>query len=428
MINHQPAKTILIYCQHLLGIGHLMRAAALARSLSRHRVHLVLGGRVMGKMLASTPFNIYRLPALGCDHAVTHLIPLEPGQSLETVQNKRRKKLLTLLDTIAPHLAVVEMFPFGRPWFRFELVPILEALHRQGVPVVCSVRDVLVQKKDPLAYARQVLEDLHRYFRAVLVHSDPVLIRLEETFPAADRIPVPLYYTGYVDGARYEWHSCPGHDKKHGQDARAIENREPASQGVSRRGLVAWPGSGVLGGPVVEAILEASAQGLLPDLKPVRIYAGHCLDQSARTRLDQMARNTRGIMLKTFTRKLRNHLGRARAAVCMAGYMSAVDIMATHIPAVMIPIEHGGEQMFRARKLQEAGYARVLPLAALNPHSLAHKVEEALQPREEPAKVSLDGAPRSAGIIEAIMAGRLIPPFKMPGITFPPIRDREELS
>ncbi|MBW2307593.1 MAG: hypothetical protein JRG73_11740 [Deltaproteobacteria bacterium] len=395
MLNHHSKKNILFYCQHLWGIGHLMRAAALARVLAHHRVHLVLGGRVVAKALASPTFRVHRLAPLGCDDAVTHLVPLQRGRTLEAVKRNRRRKLLALLDAVAPDLAVVEMFPFGRPWFRFELVPMLEALHREGIPVVCSVRDVLVRKEEPTSYARQVLEDLERYFLAVLVHSDPCLIRLEETFPAADRIPVPLYYTGYVDGAGNTCEQAPP---------------QTASTGTAGQGgLLAWTGSGALGGSLLEAILEATAQGLLTYVEPMRIFTGPCLDGLTRSRMAHLAKGAGRVVLKTFTRRLRYHLARSRIALCMAGYMSAVDIMATRIPAVMVPGVQGGEQPFRARKLEEAGYVRVLPLDSLSPQSLAEAVQKALRPREKPQEICLEGAAQSVKILEAIMDGRHIP-------------------
>ncbi len=371
-----------------------MRAAALARALVHHRVHLVLGGRVAAKVLASPSFTVHRLSPLGCDEAVTRLVPLQQGQELEAVKSERRKKLLALVDAIAPDLVVVEMFPFGRPWFRFELVPMLEMLHREGIPAVCSVRDILVRKEEPISYARQVLEDLEKYFHCVLVHSDPSLIRLEETFPAANRIPVPMYYTGYVDGAG---------------DIRGEAPEEHASSRLNRRdGLLAWTGSGALGVSLLEVILEASAEGLLSNMEPVRIYTGPFLDGILRSRLDQLARDTERVVLKTFTRRLRDHLARARIAVCMAGYMSAVDIMAVRTPAVMVPGIQGGEQLFRARKMEEAGFARVIPLDSLSPQSLAKMVQKALRPREEPRTICLEGASRSAEILEAILDGTRI--------------------
>jgi len=317
---------------------------------------------------------------------------------------------MALLDAMAPDLVLVEMFPFGRPWFRFEIVPLLEALRGDGVPAVCSVRDVLVRKQDPAAYARQVLEDLDRYFSAVLVHSDPALIRLEETFPAADGIRVPVYYTGYVAGAGHDRHGGFGLDEKTEGNSRSTEQKRPVFRRVARQGLLAWTGSGALGGAVVEAILEAAGQGLLPDKGKARVYAGPALDQAQRSRLNQLARGAAGVVLRTFTNRLRRHLNSARVAVCMAGYMSAVDIMASRTPAVMIPGRQGGEQPFRARKLEEAGYVRVLPLDDLSAHSLARKVEDALGPREEPVRVDLNGARRSAEIVEAIMDGKPLAP------------------
>ena len=44
----------------------------------------------------------------------------------------------------------------------------------------------------------RVHQMLNPNFQAVLVHSDPKLVRLEETFPGVDGIVPEVHYTGYV--------------------------------------------------------------------------------------------------------------------------------------------------------------------------------------------------------------------------------------
>ena len=79
-----------------------------------------------------------------------------------------------------PDVLIIELFPFGRNGFSFELLPLLEADPERGsLPscrVVCSVRDILVEKKDQQKFEARVVDRLNRFFDAVLVHGDPAVI------------------------------------------------------------------------------------------------------------------------------------------------------------------------------------------------------------------------------------------------------------
>ena len=92
------------------------------------------------------------------------------------------------------------MFPFGRKRFARELLPLLEANRARMRPAItlCSVRDILVEKEDQAKFESKVLKWLNPYFDGVLVHSDPELIRLDETFSRVRDIACPIWYTGYV--------------------------------------------------------------------------------------------------------------------------------------------------------------------------------------------------------------------------------------
>ena len=100
-----------------------------------------------------------------------------------------------------PDFFIVELYPFGRSIFAFELEPLLEEIRRGAfgsVKAICSLRDILVEKKDPTYHEKRVLKKLNRYFDALLVHSDAGLQKLDETFSRAADISIPLVHTGFI--------------------------------------------------------------------------------------------------------------------------------------------------------------------------------------------------------------------------------------
>ena len=73
-------------------------------------------------------------------------------------------------------MVLLELYPFGRRQFGFELIPLLETVHamENRSRVACSVRDVLVASKEA-GPRRGGGGDARRFFDAVLVHGDPAL-------------------------------------------------------------------------------------------------------------------------------------------------------------------------------------------------------------------------------------------------------------
>ena len=154
---------------------------------------------------------------------------------------ERPRMILDELATTQPAVVLVELFPFGRKKFEFELLPLLDAVHSMGVErptVVCSVRDILVGRRSNQARHDERAAGLaNRYFDAILVHSDPRFARLEDTFRpdnADDR-------AGSLHGLRHRQ-----------RDARSRSHQRDAC----RRVLVS-AGGGMVGGPLFEIVVDA---------------------------------------------------------------------------------------------------------------------------------------------------------------------------
>jgi predicted glycosyltransferase len=128
---------LLFYCQHSVGMGHLMRSLALTRALAaRFDVTLVVGGRVP-KMAAADRQRIVALPPVGLDR-IGALASRDRRRRLDRAQDLRRRILLDTFHKIRPQAVVVELFPFGRHKFTSELEPMLAEARAAGPDQSCA--------------------------------------------------------------------------------------------------------------------------------------------------------------------------------------------------------------------------------------------------------------------------------------------------
>ncbi|MEZ5407428.1 MAG: hypothetical protein R2761_05335 [Acidimicrobiales bacterium] len=230
-------RRLLLHCQHALGLGHLARSLALANGLRHHfEVTLLNGGRFPAGTAVPDGVQVVNLDPLGHD-ADYSLVSHDPELTVEQAMVRRRAAVLAELERVDPHVLLVEMFPFGRKKFRFELEPLLEAAHAPGPRarprVVCSLRDILVnQRRDQAGHDERAAQLANRWFDLVLVHADPAFATLEESFRPATPLQVPVRYTGFVTAA----------------DGAPVAGRA-TSTGCWCRPVAAWPAGRCCGGP-----------------------------------------------------------------------------------------------------------------------------------------------------------------------------------
>src|SRR5438045_645641 len=186
---------VFFYVQHLLGIGHLKRAATLARTLRDAGFRVVLASG--GVPVASIPVEVQLPPASAADISFKTLVD-DAGQPINEAWKRRRAgALLDAWRAARADVLLIELFPFGRRQMRFELVPLLEDAWRLAPRplVVCSVRDLLQPRREREAEAAELAL---RYFDRIFVHGDPQLAPFDLTFGAAQRLAERLHYTGYI--------------------------------------------------------------------------------------------------------------------------------------------------------------------------------------------------------------------------------------
>lgn len=191
---------VLIYCQHILGMGHLIRSMAIARALKHCTVVFVNGGESLSGMEVPSWVTVVNLPPITSDSEFQGLNIHSDDSTLEQVQLARKKILFELFGHFRPDIVVIELFPFGRKRFAFELLPLLAhiRLSASSTKVVCSLRDILVTKPDQTRHEDWVVSLMNRYFDLLLIHSDPTIQTLDETFSRCQDLRCNVQYTGFV--------------------------------------------------------------------------------------------------------------------------------------------------------------------------------------------------------------------------------------
>lgn len=386
---------ILLYSQHVLGMGHLFRSLELARAFAPDEVLLVCGGR---ETSARHPDNVREiaLPALSMDAAFQGL-HAQDGADVEEVKNARRKALLDVFARERPDAVLLELFPFGRKKFRFELEPLLAACRAAtwGRPVVaCSLRDILVERHDGEKYERRVLDALKAWFDVVLVHSDPAVQRLGETFPAMDKIPVPVFHTGFVAQK-----PSPGAREK---------IRRHLKLGPDDKLIIASAGGGQVGFPLLSSVVEAF--DLLrdrPDLH-LRLFTGPFMDETEAARLMARARRVPRLHAERFSPDLLDLLAAADLSISQAGYNTCMNILAARVPALALPFAANEEQSSRIAKLSALHPVRELFPHDLFPQGFAALICETLTKTARATRpaVDLDGAEATARLVRRMIEER----------------------
>ena len=369
---------ILFYCQHVLGIGHFFRSLAICRALAGHHVSLVVGGPDVDLPLPAHVRTL-RLPGLRMDQDFSALLPVTPGGDLDEIKTERRAMLLSHFHDLQPDIILVELYPFGRKAFRFELDPLLEAGRaRPGCRIVCSLRDILVEKKKQQAFEERAVTTLNRFFDLLLVHADPRFIRLGDTFGAVDRITIPIHHTGFVTEIPPE-----------GIDRRALGAR------ADRPLIVVSAGGGSVGGDLLMATAMAGTR--LHPRRPhtMRLYTGPYLDDEEFAALQGMQDQHPGLVVRRFTNRFPAWLRAADLSVSMAGYNTTMNLVATGVPALVYPFAQNREQRLRAAAFHPA--IEILEPGDLAVDRLAERLADRLERgRGAPLNVNLDGAAATA--------------------------------
>jgi predicted glycosyltransferase len=379
---------VMFWVQHLLGTGHLERVRRIAEALADRGeiVHFVTGGvPIAGRMPRDV--QIVQLPPIRVSDVSFNPLRDEFLQPIdEDFRRDRARRVLAAFEEANPSIVVFETFPFGRRSLRFELFPLLEQIARTTPRprLIASVREIL-QLEEVAGRDAEAWDLADRWFDGILVHGDAAFARLEDTSPYAARSRVPIHYTGFV--------TAPG-----SAPPRAPRNEQDE--------IVVSAGGGGTGTHVLEAAIHARKLSKWRSLT-WRVLVGPGVPESRYRELAAHAEP--GLVVERNRPDFPALLARARVSVSQAGYNTAMDVLRSGAPALMVPFagRRETEQRMRTERLARLGAIDLLDERDLSPAALAAAIDRAAERGDGNALAfDMDGAAASAALIANYAAAR----------------------
>lgn len=379
---------VLLYVQHLLGIGHIRRASVLARAFHSAglKVVLVTGGLPVPGLGLDDIEVVQLPPARAQDESFSEILD-EDGHPIDAAwQDRRRQLLLEIYRRCRPRVLMIELYPFGRRKMRFELDPLIEAARSEAEPpiIACSLRDI-VNRPERAEKIAWMVDRFTRQFDLLYIHGDPRLFRLEDSFPLSEAVAQRLHYTGYVTEA--------------GEVAEAARAGNGRHQGEAGRGeVIVSAGGGAVGLALMRAALAARPLTPLASA-PWRLLVGHNVPEPEFRNLAADA--AAGVVVERARPDFAEMLTRARLSISQGGYNTVMEVLAAGLPAVVVPFAGGGEteQSQRATALAARGLITVVEESRLSAEHLAGGIARALETHGRPKEAlpfRLDGAAETA--------------------------------
>jgi predicted glycosyltransferase len=365
----------LFYSHDGYGLGHVRRNSLIARAVlaadPTASVTLVTGVGVRPRWLQDTPrVRVHRVPPMlkATDGSYRH-----EALSFEQAVLERQRIFASLVEDERPDVVVVDRHPYGTAG---ELRAGLEVARRQGAAVVLGLRDVL----DEPAVVREEMSGLG-WARVEEVYDD-ILVYGRQHFvdhEAEYGLTFPLHYCGWV-----------------------VE--QPLRTRTDANLLVVAAGGGGDGA----AVFDLGARLLAHRADLVGLFApGPYAGPDAVRRLDDLAPGRTRIM--SASDACGRWFSRAEAILCMAGYNSTLEALASGQRPILMPRRvPRREQAIRAERLHALGLADVVDAGSdvAEVASLMQRPRALADAALESAGIDFDGARTAALRLHALSASR----------------------
>ena len=376
----EPAR-FLLYSHDGFGLGHFRRNLVLAEALidSSPTASVLLACAADGLDTFTLPdgVDVVRLPGLRKmenGRYVGRRLHLDTGR----VRALRASLLASAVEGFRPHVLLADKHPLG---IDGELLPAIRAQRSAGRRTALGLRDVLddarTTREDWAGYADLV----ERLYELVLVYGSRELLVPLRPDLIGEATAARMRYCGYVV-SEIPKGDAPADLPGHG----------------GRKRVLATVGGGEDGMAVLHAFAEASRGAEWLGL----VVAGPQMAPNDWYRVRAAAHRAGVIALRTVS-SIQRWYRHVDAVVCMGGYNTLVEVMASATPTVCVPrTRPRTEQLIRARAFAAAGMIELVEPTSLDPGILGAAIGRVLRtPREvvrARARASLDlgGAARAA--------------------------------
>jgi len=362
-------RRIALYSHDAQGLGHMRRNLAIADAFAEDgetSVLLVSGAREAGLFPLPRNTDLLTLPALrkGDDSRYSSR---SLGLELDEMVGLRSQVLGSALMAYAPDVFVVDKLPGG---VENELLPCLRRLTDQGTRLVLGLREVL---DDPARvrrdWERSSFEAVVRaFYDAIWVYGDPRVYDPVEEYGMPEDLAERVRYSGYID-------------RRQGRPLTAAEATAQRAALDLPAGPIALAMAG--GGEDGFQLLEAFARSRMPEGATGLMVTGPMMPDAQREALNALAEGRDDLRLIPFIQDGDQLIRLADRVICMAGYNTTCEVLASGSRALLVPRVHPREeQLIRAERLSELGAVDFLHPRDLSPAAVSAWLTMPLAPAE----------------------------------------------
>lgn len=376
--NNMLKPKVIIHCQYVYGIGHLVRTSELAKGLTENfDVYVFNGGETVPNFKFSESIKFIQLPAIYKEETRNELIPVDKSQTLSDCFDERRSILDKWINKIVPDIIITEHFPFGL-LFEKEVLHILDIALKinPNIKNVCSVRDIIESSNGGLK-DNYTCTLINKYYDLVLVHGDGAFASLSTSFPRINGINIPVVQTGYIV------RPIP------------IKNNENSIPTI----LTSVAG-GRIGTELLDAMIESHL--MVKDKKEHRLvlFSGAFQKDFSILKEKVSALKSDSIVINKFdSRKYLKYLSNASLIISLGGYNSLIESVSIKKTLLIYNRKFAGsnkEQDLRIKLFEKHGLLKVISSDDLQKEKLTRLILEKFEPHEAPKiEVATNGVQNS---------------------------------
>jgi predicted glycosyltransferase len=372
---------VIIHCQYVYGIGHLVRTVELALGLSKDfQVFVFNGGENVPNFDLPKDFTFIQLPAIFKEENSSSLSPVDSSISIEECFKKRRKIIELKTEGIKPDILITEHFPFGL-LFEKEVTSLISSVkyNNPTAKIICSVRDI-IESKGGGKNDEFIAQLINKWYDMVLVHGDEKFVHLKQSFSHYDKISVPIFHTGYI--------------------VRPFQRKTKSKYPI----VLTSVAGGRLGNELLEAVIDSHLLVKAQMRHRLILFSGAFQNDFKQQERKIIELNSEDIKIYSFDSKAYlNHLSESDLVISLGGYNSIIESVSSRKTMLIYQRGFSGgneEQDLRIRLFENLGCLKVLKPQDLTSKNLAETIVNSLKNSIFPdINIKIKGVQKSIDLI-----------------------------
>lgn len=356
-------KKGLIYCQHLIGIGHLKAMLNASESLvHKFKIDFLQGGPDIHQTVHSPHFRHLLLPPLFLLKRQSDVIDPTGKHTVPEVFAQRKEMIDS--DLKGPYdFFITEYFPFSKLFFADEIIYIIEKIKKENPK--CLIISLCKDMTPRLSHQQQleVVDIINKCYDHVFVRSDPSILRLEETFPAAVFFEDRLSYIGFLT--------------KPGDLPKATQRKNQ---------ILVSNGGGAFGEELLKAVANVAHE--FPNYTFLFALGPHTPPSIIRE-LESM--HLSNVKMGGFLEDFKQELSMSALSISLAG-ATIFEVCETRTPAIAYAFDKSATQYGKASIFAKKGLVQLATAQDLHPSRLAKLIQKALKAPYPKVSLNFHGA------------------------------------